>query len=111
MKNIIDFLHSLGIGSHINEQSSPILLLVMLFLVFAIISLLCILNIIIYLVIMYYSNDARFLKIMSHNAFVFRIFNIYKNTRPYYVLIEFIFLIVNVCGIIWLCILFISGCP
>lgn len=110
MKNLLAFLHSLGIGLHVNENSSPFLLFVMLLLVFAIISLLCFINIVIFLVIMYYSNDARILNIMSQNAFVFRIFNLYKNTRPYYVLTEFLFLIVNVSCIIWFCIMVILGC-
>ena len=70
MEKILAFLHSLGIGLHVTENSSPFLLFIMLLLLFAIISLFCIINIVIYLVIMYYSNDARILKLVSQNAFV-----------------------------------------
>ena len=58
---------------------------------------------------MYYSNDAIVLKFVSKYTLLYKICNLYKQTRPYYVLLEFLFLIVNISGIIWFCILFISG--
>lgn len=57
--HFIDFLNSIGISIDVN--SSPMVLFSVCNVVFSFISLLCVFNIIIYLVVIYVSNIEQFL--------------------------------------------------
>lgn len=84
-------LSSLGIS--IDENSSPIVLFSVCNVVFSFISLLCVFNIIIYLVVMYVGNNEQFLIWISKYRFLNKVFVLYKKTRVVYLVSEFMLLL------------------
>lgn len=109
MKDLIAFLNSLGFNITLTENPSPLLLFALCILVFSLISLFCIINIIMYLLVVYVSDNKKVLEIVSKHAWVLKIFNLYKQTRIVYLVGEFIFLIFVVCSMIWLCYRIVNG--
>jgi hypothetical protein len=104
MNQLINFLNSIGIHVNISESSSPVLLFAFSILVLSLIVLSCILNIILYLCVIYISeNNQVILDIISKYKLLLKIFNIYKKTRMFYLVIEFILLLFSLGSIIWLC--------
>jgi len=104
MIEIINFLNNIGIHINISDSSSPVLLFVFSILVLSLINLFCVLNIILYLCVIYISSNQEILDKISKNILLLKIFNFYKNTRIFYLVIEFIFLLFILGSIIWLCI-------
>jgi len=102
---LLEFLNSLGLNLslNINEESSPIILFALSILVLSLISLLCILNIILYLCIFYVSDNKVLLDKVSQYSWILFLFNLYKKTRLFYIVFEFILLLVCIISISWLC--------
>jgi len=104
MNELINLLKNIGIHINISESSSPIMLFAFSILVLSLISLFCVLNIILYLCVIYISDSQELLDKISKNILLLKIFYFYKNTRIFYLVIEFIFLLFILGSIIWLCI-------
>lgn len=109
MSELLAFLNFVGIHLNVNESSSPIALFCVVVLVFAVISLLCVVNIIIYLVVKYISETKVLLDKISKHVLLFKLFKLYKKTRLFYIVIDFVLLLVNIGSIIWLCLRLING--
>ena len=103
MTNLVYYLSLLGININLNENSSPILLFACAVLLLSAIVLFCFINILIYLLVIYISEHKVLLDKLPTNKLFLRIFNIYKGTRYYYLLIEVLFLLFNLGSIMWLC--------
>nr|AWN55951.1 hypothetical protein [Pleurotus pulmonarius] len=103
MKEFLEFLNHFGIHLTVNESSSPILGFCVVILVLSILALLCVLNIIIYLIVLNISENKYILDKISEYKLFFKIFILYKNTRLVYLAFEFMFLIINLFSIIYLC--------
>lgn len=102
-----DILNSLGIS--VDENTSPIVLFCAVNLLLSIISILCVLNIILYLIVIYISDNDKFLKWISNYNILKKVFSLYKKTRQSYLVFEFIILLINIGSIIWLNFSLING--
>jgi len=71
--------------------------------------LFCILNIVLYLCILYVSDNKVLLDKISKYYLILYLFNLYKKSRLVYLVIEFILLLVCIISIIWLCLNLIYG--
>src|SRR5215475_9139224 len=102
MKEVIDYLKSFGFN--INESTDPLILLLCIILIISIFALLCVINIILYILIVYFleSNSSLNLLVDKLPNILKKIIAFYKNTRIYYILMEFIFILVSLLLIIWL---------
>lgn len=107
MNNFINLLNSLGIS--ISLDSSPILLFLYVILFFAILGLLSIINIGIYLGVLYLSKNKLFLDKISKWTLLLTLLNIYKKTRIYFIISEVFLFLFCQCTIIWFCLKFING--
>ncbi|SRR6266436_7526029 len=85
MNNFINLLNSLGIS--VSVDSSPILLFLYVILFFSILGLLSVINIGIYLGVLYLSNNKLFLDKISKWTLLLTL-NIYKKTRIYFIISE-----------------------
>ena len=106
---IIKFVQYFGLATNVTAESSHIVLFMLVLLFFSLMAMLCIINICIYLLILYFSNNTYVLNIVSKHKYLLKIFNFYRKTRVYYIVIEFAFLIVNVSCIIYFCCRMING--
>ena len=104
-----NFLKSIGIFVNVPEDSSPILKLFIKILVLGIVSLFYIFNIIVYLLIIYFSNNEKVLSIVSKHKYLLKIFNFYRKTQIIYLILEFALLIGNVGLITWFSYCFVTG--
>ena len=103
INQLIEYLQTFGLYLNINEDSSPLLLLSLSILVLSLVAFFCILNIIIYLTILYLSeNEILKSKIFNHKILK-KIYNFYRHTRVYYIIIEFIFVVYILSTIIYIC--------
>jgi len=93
MNKLIEFLQSLGIQININPEIKPIVLFSIVILVLTLIALLCSINIFIYAIIIYISENEKILNFIKKYKLLFKIFNYYKKTRLVFIIIEFLFLI------------------
>jgi hypothetical protein len=107
MNNFINILNSLGIS--VSLHSSPILLFLYLIVFFAILGLLSIINVIVYLGVLYLGNSRLFLNKLKKWPFLLKLFNIYKRTSIYFIISELCFFLFCQCSIIWFCLKFING--
>jgi hypothetical protein len=107
MNNFINLLNSLGI--HVSVESSPILLFLYLIVFFTIFGLLSIINIGIYVGVLYLSNNKLLLDKISEWSLLLRLLNIYKKTRIYFIISELFLFLFCQFSIIWFCLKFING--
>ena len=109
MKELAYFLSLIGINIPINENTSPIILFCCVILLLCTIILICFINILISVFVLYISENKKFLEKLPKNKLFLRIFNFYKMTRFYYIVIEVLFLLFNLGVIMWLCLRIIYG--
>jgi hypothetical protein len=109
MNNFINLLNSLGIPVSVDSSAQPILLFLYLILFFSIFALLSVINIGIYLGVLYLSNNKLFLDKVSKWALLLTLLNIYKKTRIYFIISEVFLFLFCQCSIIWFCLKFING--
>lgn len=111
MNNFINLLNSLGIHLPVNGSSlsQPILLFLYLILFFSILALLSIINISIYLGVLYLSNNKLFLDKISKWTLLLTLLNIYKNTSQFVIISEVCLFLFCQGSIIWFCLKFING--
>lgn len=107
MNNFINLLNLLGIT--VDSSSSPILLFLYLILFFSILALLSVINIGIYLGLLYLSNNKLFLDKISKWTLLLIVLNLYKKTRIYFIISEVFLFLFCQCSIIWFCLKFIKG--
>ena len=106
MKNtIFDFLNSFGLHININENSNPLYLLAVCFLIFNLIVLFSVLNISLYLISIYIINTNKYLdKISSKYPYILKIIKFYNSSRIGFIILELVFLLGSVGYMISLCI-------
>lgn len=80
-------------GVNLNESSSAIVNLCLANLIFSTVSLLCVLNILLYLVVLYVSDRLDLISLISKYRFLSKLFGFYRKTRISYLVFEFIFLL------------------
>lgn len=102
MKEIIEFFKAYGF--HVNELTDLLLLLLCVIVILATVALICVLNKLMYIGIIYIFEDKNRLERITKNlpTVFIKLMNIYKHTRIYYILIETIFLLICLISIIWL---------
>lgn len=66
----------------------------------AFVSFWCVINIIIYTIVIYLSDNKKVIELVSKNKITLKIFNFYKNTRKLYLLIEFFILTFGTCNML-----------
>jgi len=81
---LVEFLNSLGFNLSVNEESSPIILFSLSILVLSLIALFCILNIMLYLCILYVSDNKVLVDKLSQYSLGLSLLNLYKQTRLVY---------------------------
>ena len=97
MKNLLDFINLFGIQLNINENTNPIVLIALSYLIFTCIILLSVVNISIYLLSLYIINNNKFLnKIVNKYPFINKIINFYSSTRIGFILLEVVFLFLSI---------------
>jgi hypothetical protein len=99
---IINYFKSFGLN--VSESTDPLLLLLCILVILSVIALLCVLNILLYGVIVYMFADKARLERFTKNLppFLMYILNIYKKTRLVYIFYEVLLLLVCLLSIIWL---------
>lgn len=103
MKEFNYILNYLGLGISISEETSPILQFCIVIMVLAIIALLCFINIMIYIGILYISSKIEFLNKLPKHWLFQKWFNLYISTRFGFLIFEIILFLINILGIIYLC--------
>jgi hypothetical protein len=101
MNQILEMLQSFGLTLTIDENSSPVLLLALSTLIFSSVALVCTLNIIMYLGILYLSKQDFILGYLSKYVLLQKLFNLYKGTTMLFLIIEFGLLLFNISSIVW----------
>ena len=104
MENLINFLHYLGINVEINNSTSPIVLLACCILVLNTIGLLCFVNIMIYISILYITEHKIFLDKISKYILLVKIVNLYRKTRIAFIIFEVVLFFFSIGMVIWFCI-------
>ena len=66
---LISFVQMFGFAKNVTVNSAPVVIFALLILIFGVISMLCILNIIIYLLVLYYSDHDIVLQILNKYTF------------------------------------------
>lgn len=102
----LEFLNWIGIS--ISDSSPPILILAYVFIVLAVISILCSINILIYLLINKIVEHPKILEKLSKWSILIKLLNFYKNIRLFYVIFDILLLIYCLINIIRLCIKIIN---
>jgi hypothetical protein len=95
MKILIDFLNLLGLHININPETSPFVLFCIVILVLTLIALFCCINIFLYSIVLYITENKDILNYINKYKIILKIINFYKKTRLIYILLEFMFLILN----------------
>lgn len=103
MTDLIRVLDSFGIHVDLSTPQSPLFLFAVSILVFSVIGLVCFIQILIYLVVIYVSDHPILLDKISKYPILVRIFKLYKTTRIAYLLLESGFLLFSLGSIIKLC--------
>ena len=109
MLQVFELLNFLGFS--VSPESSPLILFICSILVLSIVSLLCIINIIIYYIIIQVFENKDRLEWLSSKLpwYIMYIINIYRKTRISYIIVETFFLLFCNCSIIYFCSIFING--
>jgi hypothetical protein len=95
MKILIEILNMFGLHLQINPETSSFRLFCIIILTLTLIALICCINIFIYYITPYISENPTILNSVNKYKIIFKIFNLYKKTRLLYIVVEFIILIVN----------------
>ena len=95
MKILIDFLNIFGLHIKINPETSPFILFCIVILALTVIALICCINIFIYYITIYISDNQTILNYVNKYNTILNILNFYKKTRLLYIILEFMFLIAN----------------
>ena len=103
MEQIIQFLNSYGLHITINQDTQPIVLFCIVILTLSLISIISCLNIVIYYIIINISDNKKVLDFLSKHPILLKVFNYYKNIRTFYIIIDFLFLFLNIAAIFALC--------
>ena len=107
MQLVIDFLNRLGISLHMD--SPPIMWFACGVFCLALLCLLSFINIIIYITVIYISEHDYLLEKLSNRPLLLKFVNYYKNVRLVYLVLDVIFFLWCLIGIIRLCWRIISG--
>ncbi|BCG68828.1 hypothetical protein (mitochondrion) [Collybia sordida] len=108
MKDVMEFLNNLGIHVNISESSDPIVLFSCSVLVLSIIALFSFMQIYLYILILYISDNKYVIDRISKYSILVKIMDLYKKTRIGYIFFELCLFLVCMCSIIWLCIRILS---
>ena len=103
MEDILYYLNLLGIHVPVDNNSPMIVQFALILLLFGSISYLCIINISIYLIVLYVCENKKVLEFVSKKAYRLKIFNYYKFTSKFFLVVEFLFLFVNLGLINYFC--------
>ena len=103
MKNLMNLLHYLGISIDINNSTSPIVLLAFSILGLSTIGLLCFVNILIYISILYITEHKIFLDKISKYILLVKIVNLYRKTRIAFIIFEVVLFFFSIGSVIWFC--------
>ena len=102
---IIELLKSYGIEIELmnNAINNELFLFTLSLFVIAFISLLCVINIIVYLTILQLSEHKKVIEIVSKSKITLILFNLYKKTRKAFLVSELILLSIGVGSIVYIC--------
>lgn len=105
LEQIIKFLQSYGFHLEIvyNDSNYGILMLCLSIFILALISLFCVINISIYLLILHFSEHKKVIEIVSKRKLTLKLFNLYRNTRQMFLVSELILLIICTSSIVYIC--------
>ncbi len=101
MIDIFELLNKLGIN--ITENSSPIFLFACSILILSLISLVCFIQIMLYFLINYYSENEKFINKISKLPILLKIVKFYKISNIVSIMIEIGFFLLSMTSIIYLC--------
>ena len=105
MKYILDLLNNFGLHVNINENTNPVVLIALSFLILNIVVIFSIVNISIYVVSLYLINTSKYIEQISVKyPYVYKIIKFYNNTRISFIITEFVFLFVSIGYMIKLCV-------
>ena len=108
MSIIFYIMNYLGINLNV-ESADPFVSLLSMLCFLSLIGLLSIINISIYLMVIYFSNNEKIIKILSRWKYVFFIFNIYKKTRVFFIVSEILIFLISQLTVIYICVKCIKG--
>lgn len=105
LNQILDFLKSCGINIELinDAANNNIFLLCFSFTLLASIALLSLININIYLLILYFSEHKKIVKLVSKRQITLILFNLYKNTRKMFLVSELVLLTFCIGSILYIC--------
>ena len=105
LNQILDFLKSCGINIELinDAANNNIFLLCFSFTLLAFIALLSLININIYLLILYFSKHKKIVKLVSKRQITLILFNLYKNTRKMFLVSELVLLTFCIGSILYIC--------
>ena len=103
MNELLSFLSSLGINLNISEASHPFVLFAFSILILCVVCLLCVLTISGFLLGLYVTTNEKLVAKVSKYPLLLKVFNFYKKTRVFYLIIEILILIYCLGLIFWLC--------
>ena len=105
LEQIIKFLQSYGFHLEIvyNDSNYNILIFCLSIFILAFISLLCVINISIYLLILHFSEHKYVIEVVSKRKLTLKLFNLYKNTRIMFLVFELVLLIFCTSSIVYIC--------
>ena len=100
MKGLIEFLNTFGI--HVDNKTPDVIILSGYFLILSVLVLLNVINIMFYLGSIYIvSNEKLLNKIPRKYAYVHKFLFYYKNIRVFYIISEFVLLLICLFIMIW----------
>lgn len=100
MKGLIEFLNVFGI--HVDDNTPHVIILSGYYLILSVFVLFNIINIMIYLGSIYIvSNEKLLNKIPKNYVYVHKILHYYKNIRVFYIITEFLLLLICLFIMIW----------
>ena len=105
LNQILDFLKSCGINIKLinDAANNNIFLLCFSFTLLAFIALLSLININIYLLILYFSKHKKIVKLVSKRQITLILFNLYKNTKKMFLVSELVLLTFCIGFILYIC--------
>lgn len=113
LEQIIKFLQSYGFHLEIvyNDSNYSILMFSLSIFTLAFISLICVVNISLYLLVLHFSEHKKVIEVVSKQKLPLKLFNLYKKTRQMFLVSELVLLTMCTSSIVYICrIVFISFC-
>ena len=102
MDYVISLINMLGFNVELNDSTPNILLFACVVFVFAMMALLCFVNIMLYFFAIYITEHKLFLDWISKYSLLLKIVNFYNKTRMAYLLFEIVLFLANLGGILYL---------